>query len=157
MGYRSIRGQNTLRAILKFLSENNIKAGIKKKNIDGSKIEEEIRLAYEDIGWVSAEVKGTRLIIRIRETNMPTPVIRTTAPSHIVATKDAVIKEIITRSGTPMVKPGDVVRKGDILVSGIIEVMDDFGAFFLKTCCSQCGYSLNLFMTTMTPFPRPYN
>jgi similar to stage IV sporulation protein len=122
----------TPEAILKFLSENNIKAGIKKKNIDGSKIEEEIRLAYEDIGWVSAEVKGTRLIIRIRETNMPTPVIRTTAPSHIVATKDAVIKEIITRSGTPMVKPGDVVRKGDILVSGIIEVMDDFGGILSK-------------------------
>ena len=122
----------TPEAILKFLSENNIKAGIKKKNIDGSKIEEEIRLAYEDIGWGSAEVKGTRLIIRIRETNMPTPVIRTTAPSHIVATKDAVIKEIITRSGTPMVKPGDVVRKGDILVSGIIEVMDDFGGILSK-------------------------
>ncbi len=42
---------------------------------------------------------------------MPAPVIRTTDPSHIVATKDAVIKEIITRSGTPMVKPGDVVKK----------------------------------------------
>lgn len=124
--------KHTPEALLKFLKENNIQAGIKKKKIDGSKIEEEIRLAYEDIGWVSAEIKGTRLIIKITETNMPAPIIEATAPSHIVATKDAVIKEIITRTGTPMVKPGDVVRKGDILVSGIVEVMDDFGGILNK-------------------------
>lgn len=122
----------TPQALLKFLGELDIKPGIRKKYIDGSKIEEEIRLAYEDIGWVSAEVKGTRLIIKITETNMPAPVIEATAPSHMVATKDAVVKEIITRTGTPMVKPGDVVRKGDILVSGIVEVKDDFGGVLNK-------------------------
>lgn len=122
----------TPEAIRKFLAENDIKAGIKKRHIDGRSIEEDIRLAYEDIGWVSAEVKGTRLIIKITETNMPSPRIEATAPSHIVATKDAVIKEIVTRTGTPMVKPGDVVRKGDILVSGIVEVMDDFGGLLNK-------------------------
>ena len=122
----------TPQALLKFLSEHNIKPGIKKKYINGSKIEEEIRLAYDDIGWVSAEVRGTRLIIKINETNMPAPIIEATAPSHIVAAKDAVVKEIITRSGTPKVKPGDVVRKGDILVSGIVEIMDVFGGVLNK-------------------------
>ena len=57
---------------------------------------------------------------------MPAPIEEATAPSHMVATKDVVIKEIITRTGTPMVKPGDVVKKGDIMVSGILEVKDDF-------------------------------
>jgi similar to stage IV sporulation protein len=116
----------TPEAILEFLSDNGINAGIMKNKINGSEIEEDIRLAYEDIGWVSAEIKGTRLIIKITETNMPAPIIEVTAPSHIIATKDAVIKSIVTRTGTPMVKPGDVVRKGDILVSGVLKVMDDF-------------------------------
>ena len=31
-----------------------------------------------------------------------------------------------------MVKPGDVVRKGDILVSGIVEVTNDFGEIINK-------------------------
>lgn len=122
----------TPEAILKFLDENDIKSGIKKKLIDGSKIEEDIRLTYDDIGWVSAEIKGTRLIIKITETNMPVPVVKATAPSHIIASKDAKIKEIVTRTGKPMVKPGDVVRKGDILVSGVVEVMDDFGGVLDK-------------------------
>lgn len=116
----------TPEALLKFLAKNEIRTGIKKKVIDGGKIEEEIRLAYKDIGWVSAEIKGTRLIIKITETNMPVPIEETTAPSHIVAAKDAVIKEIVTRTGTPVVKPGDVVKKGDLMVSGVLEVKDDF-------------------------------
>lgn len=122
----------TPEAMVKFLAKNNIKPGIRKKKISGSRIEEDIRLAYDDIGWVSAEIKGTRLIIKIVETNMPVPVVKATAPSHIVATKDAVVKKIVTRTGTPLVKPGDVVRKGDILVSGIVEVMDDFGGVLNK-------------------------
>jgi similar to stage IV sporulation protein len=124
--------RHTPEAMLKFLAENGINAGIKKKRISGSHIEEEIRLAFEDIGWVSAEIKGTRLIIKITETNMPVPIVEATAHSHIVATKDAVIKKIVTRTGTPLVKPGDVVRKGDILVSGVLEVMDDFGGVLNK-------------------------
>lgn len=116
----------TPEAMLEFLEENEVFTGIKKKKVDCQEIEETIRLAYNDIGWVSAEIKGTRLIIKITETNMPAPAEIAIAPSHMIATKNGIIKEIITRSGTPLVKAGDVVKKGDILVSGIISVMDDF-------------------------------
>jgi len=118
----------TPETMLEFLRDNDIYAGIKKKNINCQEIEESIRLAYNDIGWVSAEIKGTRLIIKITETNMPAPPQKASRPSHIVATKNAIIKSIITRSGTPMVKKGDVVKKGDILVSGIVPIKSDFDA-----------------------------
>lgn len=117
----------TPEAMIKFLDEYEIFTGIKKSKVDCQKIEEDIRLAYKDIGWVSAEIKGTRLIIKITETSMPAPAIKTLSPSHIVATKDLIVEKIVTRSGVPLVKPGDVVKKGDILVSGIVPVMSDFG------------------------------
>lgn len=116
----------TPEAMLEFLKDNQVYAGIRKKDINCQEIEETIRLAYRDIGWVSAEIKGTRLIIKLTETNMPAPAQKAINPSHIVATKNAVIKSIITRTGTPLVKKGDVVKKGDILVSGIITVKGDF-------------------------------
>ena len=116
----------TPEAMIKFLEENQVYTGIKKKKVDCQEIEETIRLAYNDIGWVSAEMKGTRLIIKITETNMPTPAEIAIAPSHIVAAKNCIIKEIITRAGTPLVKAGDVVQKGDILVSGINIIKGDF-------------------------------
>ena len=117
----------TPEAMIKFLDENEISTGIKKNKVDCQEVEENIRLAYKDIGWVSAEIKGTRLIIKITETNMPAPATKTLTPSHMVATKDLIIEDIVTRSGQPLVKPGDVVKKGDILVSGIVPVMGDFG------------------------------
>lgn len=125
----SIQGGSkyTPEAMLKFLKDNQVYAGIKKKEINCQEIEETIRLAYNDIGWVSAEIKGTRLIIKITETNMPAPAQIAREPSHIVATGNGIVLRIITRAGTPQVKVGDVVKKGDILVSGIISINDDFG------------------------------
>jgi similar to stage IV sporulation protein len=117
----------TPETMIKFLNENQVYTGIQKKRVDCQEIEETIRLTYKDIGWVSAEVKGTRLIIKLTETNMPAPAKLAIEPSHMIATKDAIIRKIITRSGTPMVKIGDVVKKGDILISGINTIMDDFG------------------------------
>lgn len=119
-------GKHTPEALTKFLSENHIYTGILKKKVNCQEIEETIRLAYTDIGWVSAEIKGTRLIIKIKETNMPVSAAKAIKPSHMVATKDAIIQSIITRAGTPMVSEGDVVKKGDILVSGIVNIMGDF-------------------------------
>ena len=57
---------------------------------------------------------------------MPISATKAIKPSHLVATKDAIIQSIITRTGTPMVSEGDVVKKGDILVSGVVNIMGDF-------------------------------
>ena len=46
-------------------------------------------------------------------------------PSDIVADKDGVVTEIITRKGVPLVHAGDEVKKGDLLVSGRVEVLND--------------------------------
>lgn len=115
----------TEEAMIKFLRNNNIYAGVLKKNISGQEIEELIRGTFNDIGWVSAEIKGTRLIIKIAETNMPSPAVTATENCHIIAAKDCIITRIITRTGTPMVEVGSVVKKGDILVSGINTIIGD--------------------------------
>jgi similar to stage IV sporulation protein len=115
----------TPEAMVKFLKNNQIYAGLQKKQIDCQDIEELIRGTFKDIGWVSAEIKGTRLIIKITETNMPAPAVTATENCHIIAAKDCIISEIITRTGTPLVKEGSVVKKGDILVSGIVDIVGD--------------------------------
>ena len=43
----------------------------------------------------------------------------------LVASADGVITEIVTRSGVPQVHVGDAVKKGDILVLGRVEVVND--------------------------------
>lgn len=115
----------TPEAMVKFLKSNQIYAGLQKKDINSQEIEELIRGTFKDIGWVSAEIKGTRLIIKITETNMPAPAVTATKNCHIIAAKDCIITQIITRTGTPLVEVGAVVKKGDILVSGIVNIVSD--------------------------------
>lgn len=130
----SITGElkHTDEAMLKFLKTNHIYTGVQKEKVDCPKIEEAIRAKYPDIGWVSAEIRGTRLLIKIKETNMPKIVKTRTEPCHIVADKDGIITSIITRNGVSKVKGGTVVKKGDILVSGVVDIMGDFDLIIRK-------------------------
>lgn len=145
-------------AMIKFLNQNHIHTGILQKKINCQEIEEKIRLKYKDIGWVSAEIKGTRLIIKITETNMPAAAKVDIAPSHMVATKDAIVKEIITRSGTPLVRPGDVVKKGDILVSGILAVKSDFDEILrYQPVVADADIVCKSFYTYQDTFSMTYN
>jgi similar to stage IV sporulation protein len=130
----SISGQSkhTQESMVKYLKSIDVYSGIKKSKLDCQKIENEIRKEFVDIGWVSAEIRGTRLLIKITETNMPVPYEKSVEPSHIIASQNGIIQSIVTRKGIPMVKEGDVVKKGDILVSGVIEIMGDFEELISK-------------------------
>lgn len=123
----SINGQRsyTKETLMDFLYSQDVYVGKKARDIDCRKIEENIRENYVDIGWVSAEIKGTNLIIDIRETKIPEKVMSNTSPSHIIASKNGIITKIVTRRGTPLVKVGDTVKKGDILVLGVVDVIGD--------------------------------
>lgn len=111
--------------MFKFLKEIHVEPGVRKSALSCQEIETAIRKKYPDIGWVSAEIKGTKLNLKIVETNMPTPSESAGEPCHIVASHDGVVYSIITRQGTPLVKKGDTVKKGDVLVSGVIDVVLD--------------------------------
>lgn len=123
---------HTEQTLLDFLSEEQITHGMKISEVDCDHIEKLIRNEYDDIVWVSASVSGTRLIIEIQENFSNFVEADMEEYGDIVADRDCRITSIITRSGTPLVKKGDVVAKGDILVSGVVEICDEYGGV-LKT------------------------
>ena len=101
---------------------------MEKKNVDCDRIEKDIRMEYDDIIWVSAYVHGSCLKIKVRE-NPDRKELQTEAeaeaPMDIVAEADGIIQKIITRKGNPLVREGSEVKKGEILVSGSVEVKND--------------------------------
>lgn len=112
--------------LLKYLSTYQIRPGIPVKKLDCNLIESEIRNQYKDITWVSAEISGTRLVVHIKENDGAADQSTSNeSTGDLVATEDGVVSSIITRSGTPLVKSGDTVTKGQILVSGVVDIMDD--------------------------------
>lgn len=122
----------TEQVLLDYLSQEQVVHGMKCSQVDCDRIEKLLRNQYDDIIWVSASVSGTRLIIQIEENFDNYEEQHGEVCCDIVADRDCRITSIVTRSGTPLVKKGDIVAKGDILVSGIVEVKDEYGGT-LKT------------------------
>lgn len=72
-----------------------------------------------DAAWVGVEIRGTQVTIQIVENVIPEER-ELMNPRHLVSTSDAVITEIYAERGKPMVRRNMRVKKGDILISGII-------------------------------------
>lgn len=112
--------------ICSYLKEQSIKIGTSANKINCKDLAADLRKNYEDIIWVSVSLDGTSLIIELREnTDSKSIVDSDPSPTDLVASFDGIITNIITRNGIPLVKVGDSVKKGDILVSGCIPVMND--------------------------------
>jgi similar to stage IV sporulation protein len=72
-----------------------------------------------DMAWVGVEVNGTHLTIRVVESKKPDPK-PLLSPRNLIAAKNAVITEIIAEKVRAIVKQNTYVRKGDVLISGVI-------------------------------------
>lgn len=89
---------------------------LKEPNIDAIKTE---LLKIDGISGAEVTRNGAKLFINILE-SQPGTDIEDTRIADIVATEDGVITSVVTVSGTPLVKAGDAVRKGDVLIAGYI-------------------------------------
>ena len=88
--------------------------------LDLDKIEADLLDSNEKISWVNINRRGTVAYIKLlekEETDKEEPK-ADRGYTNIIANCDCVIEEITVKSGTSVVSPGDVVKKGDILVIG---------------------------------------
>lgn len=114
--------------ILEYLETQGVIHGMRKSKLDCAKIVRDIRKEFHDIIWVSASIEGTRLLIQVKEntdTMKEQEVNKGDFGTDLIASQDGKVVKIVTRSGMPKVKEGDRVKKGDVLVSGRVEILND--------------------------------
>ena len=118
--------RNSTPEILGFLKEQGIVHGMARSRISCSKVAAEIRERYPDITWVSAQLDGTRLLLTVKEGIFVQKTEEEKENAcNIIADGTGEIVKIITRAGVPQKKEGDQCRKGELLVSGILELKND--------------------------------
>ncbi len=115
--------------LLDYLEENKIHVSMKKNELQIEELEKALREKYDVITWTSVQLKGTTLLISIKENEMPVYE-QNGQPdpekgTDLIAARSGTVSYIITRSGVPQVALGDTVEKGDVLVSGAVPVYNE--------------------------------
>ncbi len=105
--------------ILTLLAENGVEVGASLRGLDTHIAESNILLAEKDIAWITLNRKGTSVYVEVRETERPSPM--ATGAANLVAGFDGKIERIEVYDGNVVVEPMDVVRKGELLVSGVYD------------------------------------
>ncbi|UNC93130.1 sporulation protein YqfD [Candidatus Contubernalis alkaliaceticus] len=105
--------------VIEISQELGLKPGVFKNTLDVEKISNEIVLGIPDISWVGVELTGVRAKVDVVEK------VKGVEPgeesfTHIIASKDGLITEIMVISGMADAKVGDTVTAGQVLISGII-------------------------------------
>lgn len=117
--------------LLEYLETLDVRHGARKSEIVCEEIETKLRQQYPNMLWVSAEMRGTRIIVQIRENTDKDIVskieVKDTEPVSIVSETDGIIDSIIVRKGTPLVSKGEEVTAGQTLVEGFYEIKNDAG------------------------------
>lgn len=111
--------------LLNVIETDYVPLGSLKSDVNCSELEDALRERFDEISWISCELKGTCLTVYLEEGMQLKKDKKDNESGDIVAASDAVITKMITRQGTPVAKVTDSVKKGDILISGTIYIYDD--------------------------------
>ena len=117
-----------------FLKHYDVSVGTLKHDIPFSILEENLRKEFGNIKWCSVSLLGNTLTIHVEENTLKEVNLinmETEMYSDIIAETDGVVKSVLVRNGLAVIKPGDKVLKGQILVTGAVPVYDD--AFLIKS------------------------
>jgi len=114
--------QVTNDALLEFLENEGLRTGALKLNLSDRKIQTAILNNFSEISWADVHTRGTRTTILIAEAIPQQEILDRRTPTHVVATSEGLISGIVTGAGAPLVKQNDIVRQGEMLVSGILEL-----------------------------------
>ena len=135
------------------LKERGIKKNTWKKSYQElTRIKEDILSSFPDkLEWLEIEIKGMNYIVRVEERKLNVEENKPLS-CHVIAKKDGIIKEMIYEKGMSLVKQNDVVKKGDILVSGLIKNNEEVKGV---TCATGSVYA-EVWYKVKVNFPLHY-
>lgn len=118
-----IRGTEQLdpAVITAALAEYGVHPGVLAGKIDARTVERRMQIRFAEIAWITVNVEGSRVTAILEEAVPPPAVVEDGIPTNLIAGETGFITRVEVQNGNAVVKPGDSVLAGDLLVSGIMD------------------------------------
>ncbi len=114
--------QTTKIAVEKIIAEQGLNQAFSKKKFDSKGLEKTILDRINNIAFVDISMVGSKLNISVRQQHLPPA--QPIEYDKIVAGYDCIVERVLVSSGTAVVKAGDRVSKGQVLIDGYIDLGD---------------------------------
>ncbi len=117
-----VSGLETLPAdvVLQGAARLGLRPGVLKRSVDYQRIQNGLVIEVREVSWAGLEIHGTRAIIKVVEKTLPPAEPPAGTPSHVVAAKNGLLTEVMALKGVALVRRGQTVSQGQILISGLI-------------------------------------
>lgn len=100
------------------LHELGVRAPMLRRQVEPRLLRDALEWRYPRIAWIECGWRGMTLEVRVVEGLLPGEDGAAEGACAVVAARDGIVERIVTRAGTPVVTPGQLVRKGQVLISG---------------------------------------
>lgn len=117
-----VRGNEVVPAttVLQAAADLGLRPGVYRGRLVPNQLARALVIKVPELSWAGIEVKGSCAVIEVVEKQVVTPQLKPFG--HVIASKSGVIKKIVATNGKAMVKAGDTVEQGQILISGAFMV-----------------------------------
>lgn len=102
--------------IRKELYSLDIIPGIRAKDINVYELENKLLKDNSNISWIKIRKEAGSLRVEVKERQEPPSISNEGGNNIIVSSRDAEILRVYTTSGKPVVKKGDIVKRGQLLL-----------------------------------------
>lgn len=117
--FLSVSGNKSVSSseIIALSNRQGLYPGAKRKNVRSEQIKNVLINQYPTIKWAGVNTRGAEATILIEE-NIIHAAAGQAYPCDIVSSSDGVIQRIEVKEGTVYCREGDMVKSGDVLISG---------------------------------------
>lgn len=122
----TLTGNSTLtnEQVLEAFKSEGVYVGARKSKIQPEEIKYNVLKILPELLWANVNIKGSRVEIVIKERTPVPEFPDSDTPCNIIADEDGEITAVNAEIGSPQVREGDLVLKGDLLISGVVENLD---------------------------------
>lgn len=99
------------------------------RNIKTDEVESRMLETSGQIAWITVNIRGTVASVQVRPLLLPESA-ASSEMGNLIANQDGIVESVKLLAGQVVVKPGQLVRKGELLVSGIRDSRN--GGYFFR-------------------------